>query len=124
MRPWRVGVAIAGVVAALVAAPLAACASELLAATAQQMDCCLHEQHDCDGPAMEAADCCTHSNSRPSQLNSTRTEPTHSSPVLLFQSVHPAATSLNVLAVSRAVAVPDAPDTGPPDCISFSVLLI
>ncbi|HKW00006.1 MAG TPA: hypothetical protein VJN96_09275 [Vicinamibacterales bacterium] len=115
----------AATIAGLVASPLVVCASELMASADKQMACCQSGRHDC-GATMKAADCCTQSGSRPQQLGVSKVESVQKISVPALLAFHPAWKSeparsgvVHVYSTSVAPA-----DTGPPDCISFSALLI
>jgi len=112
-------------VAGLLASPLMVCASELMASAGDQMACCQSGKHDC-GATMKAADCCRQSDGRPQQLGVSKVESVQKIAVPAVLASHPALKSAPGRAVIACVSsAPIAPvNTGPPDCISFSVLLI
>jgi hypothetical protein len=124
MALWHRRLIVTAAITALLAAPLGACASELLAPAEAQMACCQAGHHDC-GEAMKAADCCTQSDNRSQQINASKVESIQHTAVLVLQPLHPAAASMPDTSGVVPIDAPRAPiDSGPPDCISFSALLI
>ena len=123
MRLWRRSLIVAVTATGLLASPLVACASELMSSADEQMDCCKSGQHDC-AATMKAADCCTQSDSRPQQLGASKVESVQ--PLQMLLASHPAWDSATARASRVCVfSTPPVPvDTSPPDCISFSALLI
>lgn len=121
MGSWHRRVAVTAVLVGWLAAPLAACAAELMAsATDDHMAFC---QDGENGQSFQdKMDCCPQSDAQQS-AGLSKTEPVQQPTALAAQPPHPAVGSART--ASAVVSAPLPPvDTGPPDCISFAVLLI
>ena len=110
-------------VLSLVSSPLVACAAEAMSSD-MPMACCQEGKHDC-GPAMKPSDCCAHSSQQSTQKTTIKSEPRANVTPTFVPLTHPAAPCVPIReATTVAVEHPAVIDTGPPDCLAFSVLLI
>jgi len=111
---------------AVFASPVATCLAGTVAAHAKEMACCMDGDHDC-GTAMKATDCCAVTpTTPPQQLSASKTESVQRqlfhAPLVWYPAAIPAPVPILVTDLSRALRT--SIDTGPPDCITFAVLLI
>jgi len=117
---------VAAALLSFLVSPLAACAAEAMAPQADQMACCQAGHHDC-GTALKPADCCDGKSAPEHQrFGASKTELIQRQVFTAVPSVHPVVTFRQPVAET---ARPDLVsvlqvDTGPPDCLAFTVLLI
>ena len=116
-------VAIAGILV-LLSSQLVTCAAEALSAPDELMACEMHSAGPAEAPTMP--DCCALGGGHAQPLAVSKVEVVRDGGVSFLATHHPeVGSSARLVAVDRPVHPPIAPpDSGPPDCLAFSILLI
>lgn len=105
----------------ILGSPIATCAAGAAAQAVDPMAAC----HEAGRTAPEKAiDCCAQPDSQPQQLAASAVELVRAGSLAFLPALHPELRSSQEIEACLASPLAPSPDTGPPDCLAFSVLLI